>query len=199
MSSEIKVDLDGIAEDLITKGVTEEELLEDFELYDTDWAHDEKSEDNIEQTLNNMVMLDASQKSYQDGAVFKVRYLYKATTTGSVQDDRHRPLCDKLVNAALLYRKEDITGMSSKGGAESNGESYDVFLHKGGANCQHGWERRIYRKRLKKDGKPWGGGAMNGVERSTIYAAIRGDATISQSADKKAYIAPRDTPTKGYK
>ena len=199
MSKEAKVDLDGIAEDIIAKGVTEDELLEEFELYDTQWTEGETSEDNVEGRLNSMVMLNANQASYQDGDVFKVRYMYKSTTTGTVADDRHRPLCSKLIGAQLLYRKEDITSMSSKGGAEDKGEKYDVFLHKGGVNCQHGWERRIYRKRLKKDGKPWGGGAMNGVERSTIYAAIRGDAEISQSADKKAYTAPRDTPTKGHK
>jgi hypothetical protein len=194
-----KIDLDSIAEDLIVTGVTEDELLNEFELFDTSWADNETSEDNLEGSLNKMVALNANQASYQDGEIFKVRYMYKSTTTGSVKDDRHRPLCSKLVNAGLLYRKEDITSMSSKGGAEDKGEQYDVFLHKGGVNCQHGWERRVYRKRLKKDGEPWGGGAMNGVERSTIYAAIRGDATISQSADKKAYTAPRDTPTKGHK
>jgi hypothetical protein len=199
LSESQKIDLDSIAEDLIVTGVTEEELLNEFELFDTSWADNETSEDNIEGSLNKMVALNANQASYQDGEIFKVRYMYKSTTTGSVKDDRHRPLCSKLINAGLLYRKEDITSMSSKGGAEDKGEQYDVFLHKGGVNCQHGWERRVYRKRLKKDGTPWGGDPMNGVKRSTIYAAINGDATISQSADKKAYTAPRDTPTKGHK
>jgi len=191
------LDLDTFADDLIEKGESED--LEDWELFDVDWSDNEASEDNIENTLNNMVTLSAGQKSDQDGDVFKVRYLYKSTTKSPVKDNKHRPLCAKLVRAKLLYRKEDITRMSSKGGAEDKGQQYDVFLHKGGVNCQHGWERRIYRKKLKKDGEPWGGGAMNGVSRAKIYDAIRGDAKVSQSADKKAYKAPRDTKTKGHK
>ena len=192
------VDLDGIADDLIRKGETEESL-QGYELFDADWADDEASEDDIESRLNNLVTLSANEASYQDGKIFKVRYLYKDTAKDRPSDPRHRPLCSKLLSASLIYRKEDITSMSSKGGAEDKGQRYDVFLHKGGANCAHGWERRIYRKKLKKDGEAWGGGAMNGVSRSKIYDAIRGDATISQSADKKAMVAPRDTKTKGYK
>ena len=191
------LDLDTLAEDLISKGESED--LEDWEIFDTDWSDGEASEDDIEERLNNMVTLSANQKSDQDGKVFKVRYLYKDTAKSPVKDNGHRPLCSKLLNASLIYRKEDITGMSSKGGAEDKGQQYDVFLHKGGANCQHGWERRIYRKKLKKDGEPWGGGAMNGVTRDKLFSAVRGDANVHQAADKKAFKAPRDTKTKGYK
>ncbi len=199
MSAVEALDLDTIAEDLILKGEREEDLEEEYELYDASWSGDETSEDNIEERLNNLVTLSANQKSYQDGAIFKVRYMYKDTAKSRPLSSESRPLCSKLMASKLIYRKEDITTMSSKGGAEDKGQQYDVFLHKGGVQCKHGWERRIYRKKLKKDGEPWGGGAMNGVTRSKIYDAINGDATISQSADKKAYKAPRDTPSKGHK
>tara|TARA_R110002012_G_scaffold19990_3_gene71231 strand:+ start:5617 stop:7377 length:1761 start_codon:yes stop_codon:yes gene_type:complete len=193
------VDLDKIAEGLIKKGEEEDDVFEDFELFDVDWAETDE-DDNIEERLNGLVHFAAGDKSKQDGDIFKVRYMYKTTAKNKPQDpNNHRPLCSKLISASLLYRKEDIVALSSKGGAESKGASYSVFLHKGGANCQHGWERRIFRKRLKKDGSAWGGGAMNGVTRAKIYDAIRGDGNISQSADKKALIAPRDTATKGYK
>ena len=89
--------------------------------------------------------------------------------------------------------------MSSKGGAQSKGQEYDVFLHKGGANCQHGWERRIYKKKAKKDGTAWGGGALNGVTKAQIYEAIKAGAKVEQAEAKKALVAPRDTATKGYK
>lgn len=201
MSAHVKISderLDGIADDLILVGEDEDGILEDFELFDVAWS-DEDTDTDVERILNEKVSLSAEQPSAQDGKIFKVRYMYKSTTTGSVKVDRHRPLCDKLVNSGLLYRKEDIKAMSSKGGAEDKGQDYDVFLYKGGVNCQHGWERRIYRKRLTKEGKPWGGGAMNGVKRSDLYAAIRGDAKINQNQDKKAFKAPRDTPNKGHK
>ena len=190
--------LDEIADDLIECGQSEDDILDEYELFDVSWAED-NIDDNIEERLNEIVHFDANQKSAQDGAVFKVRYLYKETAVDKPKDNTHRPLCSKLMSAGLIYRKEDIVQMSSKGGAEDKGQQYNVFLHKGGANCQHGWERRIFRKRLKKDGEPWGGGAMNGVSRARIYDAIRGDAKVSQAADKKAYKAPRDTPKKGYK
>ena len=125
--------------------------------------------------------------------------MYKETAKSKPQNAESRPLCATLMGAQLIYRKEDILDINSDGGAEAQGQSYNVFLHKGGVNCQHGWERRIFRKRLKKDGTAWGGGAMNGVTRAQLYDAIRGDAKISQSADKKAYTAPRDTPSKGHK
>lgn len=193
------VDLDNLAVDIISKGEKEDELLEEYELFNVDWSDGETSEDDVEGRLNSLVTLSANQASYQDGKIFKVRYLYKDTAKNRPVSSESRPLCTKLMASKLIYRKEDITGMSSKGGAEDKGQQYDVFLHKGGALCKHGWERRIYRKKLKKDGEAWGGGAMNGVSRSKIYDAIRGDATISQSADKKAMVAPRDTKTKGYK
>ena len=186
-------------DDLISKGESEDDYLEEYELFDAEMAEGEDSDYDVESALNSLVTLSASEKSYQDGAIFKVRYMYKDTAKDRPASSESRTLCKRLMSSQLIYRKEDITSMSSKGGAEDKGQPYDVFLHKGGVNCKHGWERRIYRKKLKKDGEPWGGGAMNGVTRSKIYDAIRGDATISQSADKKAYTAPRDTKTKGYK
>ena len=199
VSMSIDLDLDSIADDLIGRGESEDDILEDFELFDVDWSETDENDD-IEARLNRLVQFSASDDSSQDGDIFKVRYLYKATAKNKPNDpNNHRPLCSKLLSASLIYRKEDIVSLSSKGGAESKGERYSVFLHKGGAQCQHGWERRIFRKRLKKDGTSWGGGAMNGVTKAKIYDAIRGDAKVSQAADKKALIAPRDTSTKGYK
>ena len=63
-----------------------------------------------------------------------------------------RPLCNALINAGRVYRKEDIQKLSSKGGAEAKGQSYSVWKYKGGANCYHRWERRVYRKKLNKLG-----------------------------------------------
>lgn len=192
--------LDALAEYLVEKGESEEDLLAEHELYDVNWADDEDENTNLEAYLNReFTNLNANEESSQDTEQFKVRYSYKKTTKGSVEVDRHRPLCDRLVNAGLLYRKEDITTMSSAGGAEDQGQEYNVFLYKGGVNCQHGWERRIYRKRLKKNGEPWGGGAMNGVTRVQFYDAVRAGVKFNRREDKKAFTAPRDTPTKGAK
>jgi len=186
-------------------------LDEDYELENAEFAEDEDESADLEATLNEWAnnqpksllsqikqLFAVEDPSYQDTPFFKVRYAYKSTTTGSVKGDS-RPLCNALTAKALMYRKEDIREMSSRGGAEAQGEQYDVFLHKGGANCQHGWERRVYKKKAKKDGTPWGGGAMNGVTKSQIYDAIRAGAKVEQAEAKKAVKAPRDTKTKGYK
>ena len=191
------IDLEKFAKPLLSRGEKEDDILNDYELFDVAWAEDD--ERNIEQILNGFVNFGANDKSSQDGELFKVRYMYKETSKSKPQNAESRPLCSTLMGAQLIYRKEDILDINSDGGAEAQGQSYNVFLHKGGVNCQHGWERRIFRKRLKKDGTAWGGGAMNGVTRAQLYDAIRGDAKISQSADKKAYTAPRDTPSKGHK
>jgi hypothetical protein len=184
---------------MIGLGEEENALDDEYELIDVDWSDDEDTDADLEAMLNaGDIMLDANADSSQDSPKFKVRYMYRSTSSDKPSGES-RPLCKTLMSKGLIYRKEDIKAISSNGGAEANGQSYDVFLHKGGANCQHGWERQIYMKRTKKDGSPWGGGAMNGVKRSKVYQAIKGKAKINKAADKKAYTAPRDTPTKGYK
>lgn len=197
-------------------GEKEDIILEEYEEVDSMFADDESTDDDVENILNNwaneqvennkstlskikeFLLGDANDKSKQDTDFFKVRYIY-ASTAKDKPTGSSRPLCSHLMSQALIYRKEDIKKLSSKGGAESKGESYDVFLYKGGANCQHGWLRKIYKKKAKKDGTAWGGGAMNGVSKSQIYQAIKDGVKVSQSEDKKAMIAPRDTKTKGYK
>lgn len=199
MAAVEELDLITLADDIVAKGENEDEILNDYELYASEWAEGEASEDDIESRLNSLITLSAEDESKQDSPIFKVRYMYRDTAKNRPVSNDSRELCTRLMAAQLIYRKEDITSLSSEGGAQSKGQPYDVFLHKGGANCKHGWERRIYRKRLKKDGTPWGGGAMNGVTRAKIYDAINGGAKINQGADSKALVAPRDTPTKGYK
>jgi len=186
-----------LIDDIDNYGEYESDLLRDFIAIDTRFADDEESDMDIEKFLNSLELADANSKSSQDTAIYKVRYQYKVTSSDTVKGGS-RPLCKKLSNN-LIYRKEEILNLSSKGGAQDKGQSYDVFLYKGGANCKHGWKRTIYRKRLKKDGTPWGGGAMTGVEKTKFFQAIKGGARINNKADKKAVEAPRDTPTKGYK
>jgi len=88
--------------------------------------------------------------------------------------------------------------MSSRGGAEDNKQPYSVWLHKGGANCHHRWERRVYRKKLKNDGEPWGGGPLQGTKKVSVNQAIRQGFKPPQNP-KSVAEAPIDTPTKGFK
>lgn len=149
--------------------------------------------------LNELEKLSfaAQQDSEQDTERYKVRYVYTKGTRRQPEGES-RPLCKALVSAGRVYRKEDITKMSSKGGAEAQGQRYSVWLYKGGANCHHRWERRVYRKKLNKEGKPWGGGALNGTQKVSVNQAIRQGFRPEQNPATVA-IAPIETPTKGYK
>ena len=200
---------DSLAEELISAlegvGESEEDLLKDFEMVDTEMVLDEGEEYDIESYLNSRedlatqdgVNLAAQQDSEQDNERYKVRYVYQKGTRKQPKGES-RPLCRALINAGRVYRKEDIENLSSKGGAQSKGKEYDVFLYKGGANCYHRWERRVYRKKLNKDGEPWGGGALSGTKKISVNDAIRQGFKLPKNP-KEVAVAPIDTPTKGYK
>jgi hypothetical protein len=178
-------------------GESEEELMQDFDLITADIVEDEGAEYDVEAYLNSRTDLAAQQESEQDTERYKVRYFY---AVGSKKDPKgeSRLLCRTLIGAKRVYRKEDVEALSSKGGAEAQGERYSVWLYKGGANCHHRWERRIYRKKLTKEGKIYGGGSLNGTDIINVNQAIRMGFRPEKN-DPMVAIAPIETPTRGYK
>ena len=91
--------------------------------------------------------------SKQDNAGFKVRYAY-----GPVRNSANsRVFCKKmeaLTKKDVVFRKEDIGMMSFKGANRDLGhkkQNYSLFLYKGGKNCKHMWERRVYKKKVGKN------------------------------------------------
>lgn len=88
--------------------------------------------------------------SEQDNGLFKVRYAYAPDRLG----DNSREFCRKMINAGKVYRKEDIVAAEdkvvNKGFGLRGADTYSIWLYKGGVNCQHFWERRVY---LKKNNK----------------------------------------------
>jgi hypothetical protein len=178
-------------------GESEEELMQDFDLITADIVEDEGAEYDVEAYLNSRTDLAAQQESEQDTERYKVRYFYAVGTKKDPKGES-RLLCRTLIGAKRVYRKEDVEALSSKGGAEAQGERYSVWLYKGGANCHHRWERRIYRKKLTKEGKIYGGGSLNGTDIINVNQAIRMGFRPEQN-DPLVAIAPIETPTKGYK
>ena len=178
-------------------GESEEELMQEFDLITADIVEDEGAEYDVEAYLNSRTDLAAQQESEQDTKRYKVRYFY---AVGSKKDPKgeSRLLCRTLLSAKRVYRKEDVEALSSKGGAEAQGEPYSVWLYKGGANCHHRWERRIYRKKLTKEGNIYGGGSLNGTDIINVNQAIRMGFRPEKN-DPLVAIAPIETPTKGYK
>jgi hypothetical protein len=178
-------------------GESEEDLMQEFDLITADLVEDEGAEYDVEAYLNSRTDLAAQEYSEQDTERYKVRYFYAIGTRDKPKGES-RLLCRTLVNAKRVYRMEDIQAMSSRGGAEAQGEPYSVWLFKGGANCYHRWERRIYRKKLTKEGNIYGGGALNGTEIINVNQAIRQGFRPMQN-DPNVAIAPITTPTRGYK
>jgi hypothetical protein len=178
-------------------GESEEELMQDFDLITADIVEDEEAEYDVEAYLNSRTDLAAQQESEQDTERYKVRYFYAVGTKKDPKGES-RLLCRTLIGAKRVYRKEDVEALSSNGGAEAQGERYSVWLYKGGANCHHRWERRIYRKKLTKEGKIYGGGSLNGTDIINVNQAIRMGFRPEKN-DPLVAIAPIETPTKGYK
>lgn len=121
---------------------------------------------------------ERSLNSVQDTKWIKVRYAYvqgsRKNGTSNSGNKKQRPFCTAMESANRIYRKEDIIQMQADGVNSELGHDkrpYSIWRHKGGVNCYHKWERRVYMKRSKADGTPWGGSAMNGVKKVTVGQA----------------------------
>lgn len=189
-----------LAAELVAKlqeiGELEEDLLNDYEMVDSELVDDEEAEYDVETYLNSRMELAAQDPSEQDTERYKVRYFYAIGTKREAKG-QSRLLCRSLLNAARVYRKEDIEQLSSAGGAEAQGQPYSVWLYKGGARCHHRWERRVYRKKLTKDGKIWGGGILNGTDIINVNEAVRQGFKLPKNA-KAVAIAPIESEYSGY-
>ena len=103
-----------------------------------------------EEKLNNIFQLarlpidSPKAKSEQDTSLFKIRYQYKGNP------NPQREFCRKLIKANKVYTKEALEKASkqpvNKGFGVNGSDTYDIFLYKGGVNCKHFWERKIFLK-----------------------------------------------------
>ena len=177
-----------------------EEEPEGYELIDAEVVGDDEPEEfDVEKYLNGLVSLSATQDSNQDGDIYKVRYKYvkgtKKTSKGS-----SRTFCKTMLSQKKLYRKEDIGMMSARGVNKSfghKGRNYSLFKYKGGVNCYHRWERRVYKKKLKKNGEPYGGDALRGTKYVNVNQAVRAGFKMPKNP-KEVAIAPIDMPRQGH-
>ena len=177
-----------------------EEEPEGYELIDAEVVGDDEPEEfDTEEYLNGLVNLSATQDSNQDSEIYKVRYKYvkgtKKTSKGS-----SRSFCKTMLSQKKLYRKEDIGQMSARGVNKSfghKGRNYSLFKYKGGVNCYHRWERRIYKKKMKKNGEPYGGDALRGTKYVNVNQAVRAGFKLPKNP-KEVSTAPIDMPRQGH-
>ncbi|KKN02780.1 hypothetical protein LCGC14_1114180, partial [marine sediment metagenome] len=109
--------------------------------------HEEEVTDNsFEANLATAISGQPTTKSEQDNLLFKVRYTYAPSEVS----DNSRAFCQKMVTANKVYRKEDIIEAGNQvvnAGLGANGsDTYSIWKFKGGVNCKHFWQRRVYIK-----------------------------------------------------
>ena len=174
----------------------EEEDLENWDLVDERQVDYEQ-----EEALDKMIGLASTGSarpnagSEQDGEAddmkFKVRYQYAPLRT----KDNSREFCKKMVNAAKIYRKEDIMQMSqmavNAGWGPRGADTYDIWLYKGGGSCHHFWMRKTY---AAKDVKP---DATNPNAEISVNEAKR-EGFSPEVNDPKVAKRPVDMPNKGF-
>lgn len=179
-----------IAEDLVEYGedIDEEEweLIEEHEINGVP----EDMEVNLARSFGSKW----SSASEQDNDLFRVRYTYAPTSVST----NSRDFCAIMVAANKVYRKEDIIAAGERavnaGFGADGASTYSIWKYKGGPNCKHFWQRRIYLKR--NNGKISVNEArniINGLDTSD-RAGARLPVNESEVAKR-----PTDMPNNGYK
>lgn len=92
--------------------------------------------------LASAIQSTSSEPSVQDNPLLAVRYKYVGSS------NPQREFCQKMMGNGLLYRYEDLDRDSSANSdfAPSGSNEYNLFLYKGGVNCQHWWMRQVFWK-----------------------------------------------------
>jgi hypothetical protein len=154
LSSQEKNDIsDEEGDDLLSQL---EELGEKIDETDWELVHTEKVEDSDKEfdltSLSMPTQDDAkpNKVSSQDNSTYKVRYSYAPIR----KSPNSRRFCQKmeiLTEQKIVFRKEDINMMSFRGINKElghKGQNYSLFKYKGGVNCHHYWELKVYKKKI---------------------------------------------------
>jgi len=141
MSDEKKKVADTAGDALIALG---EDWKEEWILIDSYNADEEIEHEFAVRTGAARPAAKSEQDAIIDGKYFITRYVY----AGSFSHDNMRPFCKKMMEAGKLYRKEDIVAMENvavnPGWGPEGANTYDIWFYKGGGNCKHFWEKRVY-------------------------------------------------------
>lgn len=123
----------------------------DWELIHTEKVEDTEAEFDFTK-LAEVSKDDAKPNSVssQDNSTYKVRYSY-GPVRNSADSRRFCQRMELLTGQNLVFRKEDINMMSFRGVNKElghKGQNYSLFKYKGGVNCHHYWELKVYKKRV---------------------------------------------------
>ena len=126
--------------------------------------------------------VDLADASKQDNKGYKVRYAYMPMR----KSPDSRQFCQQmeaLTEKDIVYRLEDINQMSFRGVNKElghQGRNYSLFKFKGGKNCHHYWEKRVYKKKTQ-------------VSEDEALA----DGYTAPNNPSEVPVAPKDMPNKG--
>ena len=150
-----KVELSVIHNTLISKG---EAIDDEWALISAEKVNYDTCDQQDELLSLGVIPASPDAKDKQDKGLFKVRYRYspQKLSTNEKGEIISRGFCREMVEANLLYRKEDIINANSlelnPGWGEYGTEPYSLWLHKGGGDCHHYWQREVYFRKRNKDG-----------------------------------------------
>jgi hypothetical protein len=176
-----------IADALINLGESPDEswiLIDDAAVdYDLDAQENEMLSNELKPSLLSKVWnfvstgddrpnITSKQDKVIDGIKFITRYVYAGKTTA-----KSRLFCTKMIQAGKIYRKEDIDKMANQsvnaGWGPKGTNTYDIWLYKGGGNCNHRWNKQVY--------ATFSGKALNVGSKELKQVAVR-------KAEKLGYV-----------
>jgi hypothetical protein len=130
-------------------------------------------------------------KSEQDKKIEGLNFITRYKYTGSTNPQRD--FCKKMMSSDKIYRKEDIVNTDSNAvnaGFGHDGQSYNLFLYKGGARCHHKWVRQTYVSGVKVD--------VTNPNATTISVAKAEQAGYRVRNPKEVAMMPKDMPNEGF-
>jgi hypothetical protein len=194
-----------IAEALINLGEDEPENSILIDEYEVDYDSDDKENEtlskepkqsflsrlvNLVSTGDNRPNISSKQDEVIEGIKFLTRYVYAGAK------DAEREFCREMIAANKIYRKEDIIKMGSevvnKGWGPRGADTYSIWFYKGGGNCNHRWNKRVY--------ATFSGKAIDVNSTELKQVAVRKAEKLGYVVknDSKVSQLPKDMPNNGF-
>jgi hypothetical protein len=195
-----------IAEALINLGEDIPEnsiLIDEFPVdYDSDDQENETLSKEPKQSLLSKIVnlvstgdprpnISSKQDEVIEGVKFLTRYVY----AGETKEDS-REFCRRMIAANKIYRKEDIIKMGSQvvnaGWGAKGADTYSIWFYKGGGNCHHRWNKRVY--------ATFSGKAIDVNSKELKQVAVRKAEKLGYVVknDSKVSARPVDMPNNGF-
>jgi hypothetical protein len=194
-----------------------EDIPDGYEVVDEEMVNGEHLNFDFEKELNDIafekfdfastIRANPNARDSQDGlnregnAFYKVRYVYATDNFLPNRSGTSRSFCRQMVGSGKIYRKKDIVGTNSNSvnaGFGHNGNSYDLFLYKGGPNCRHYWLRQIYRSTDLKDADSVYYKDDLDDDVLVNYTKARSEGFTAEQNDKLVAIPPMRMKNNGY-